>query len=61
MDPIKFSPPVPQAQDGQEPAGPSTCPVCGSYTIPLRGLLRCVLCGFVICEACEGSDNGGQP
>jgi hypothetical protein len=37
-----------------DPAGPSACPVCGSGMVPLRGLLRCSLCGFVFCEGCEG-------
>jgi hypothetical protein len=44
-----------------EPAGPSRCPHCGSYTIPIRGLLRCMLCSFVFCEGCESNENGGQP
>jgi hypothetical protein len=43
----------------REPLSP-LCPVCGSYTIPIRGLLRCLLCGFVLCESCEGNGTGGH-
>jgi hypothetical protein len=49
-----MSPQYQRPAEQEEPAGPSRCPVCGSHTVPLRGLLRCSLCYFVICEGCEG-------
>jgi hypothetical protein len=54
MEPKKLSPLTYQPSGAEEPAGPSRCPVCGGCTIPLRGLLRCSLCCFVLCESCEG-------
>ncbi len=44
--------------DTEEPCGPITCPVCGGPTIPLRGVLRCLRCCYVICEACEPEAAG---
>jgi hypothetical protein len=45
---------APQPKENEEPEGPSACPVCGGPTVPLRGLLRCLRCCFVLCEGCEG-------
>jgi hypothetical protein len=39
----------------EEPEGPSACPVCGGPTVPVRGMLRCLRCCFVLCEGCEGA------
>jgi hypothetical protein len=54
MDPRPMPPTLQHAHEYEEPAGPDTCPVCGSPTVPLRGLLRCTLCSLVLCEGCEG-------
>jgi hypothetical protein len=52
---LKLLPPQPQLPpEYDEPAGPAACPVCGSPTVPLRGMLRCTLCCYVLCEECEG-------
>jgi hypothetical protein len=61
MEPSKLSFQTQEPQNSEEPIVASLCPVCGSYTIPIRGLLRCSLCCFVYCEACEGNERGGQP
>jgi hypothetical protein len=51
----RLSPPQSQqSAEHEEPAGPGTCPVCGGPTVPMRGMLRCTLCCFVLCEDCEG-------
>ena len=54
MEPKEMSLQVQQSRENQEPSGPPICLVCGSFIIPLRGLLDCSLCCFVICEECEG-------
>jgi hypothetical protein len=54
MEPKKALTPSRQPRENEEPAGPPACQVCGSYTVPLRGLLRCSLCCFVMCQGCEG-------
>jgi hypothetical protein len=66
MDLNPMSPTPQRISQMTEPAGPASCPICGSHLIPLRGMLRCVLCCFVLCEACEGANawehpDGGQP
>ena len=61
MEPSKLSFQTQELQNSEEPIGTSLCPVCGSYTIPIRSLLRCSLCCFVLCEDCEGNERGGQP
>ena len=45
----------------EEPEGPSRCPLCGGSLVPLRGLLRCSLCCFVLCESCEGGLGESWP
>jgi hypothetical protein len=42
-----------------EPCGPPVCPVCGGPTVPLRSVLRCLRCAFVICQACDGDLGEG--
>jgi hypothetical protein len=54
MEPKLLPPQRQQSADHEEPAGPSACPVCGSPTVPMRGMLRCTLCCFVLCEGCDG-------
>jgi hypothetical protein len=46
--------------DVEEPVGPACCPICGGRLMPTRGLLRCLLCCFIFCEACEGATASGQ-
>lgn len=60
MEPTKLSSQSQKLPNSEEPIGESLCPVCGSYTIPIRGLLRCLLCGFVLCESCEGNETAGH-
>lgn len=37
------------------------CLACGGEIIRGRGLSRCVRCGFVLCEGCEGGENFTLP
>ena len=60
MEPSKLALQDPRISDKEEPIGEPLCPICESYTIPIRGLLRCRLCGFVLCESCEGTQTGTQ-
>jgi hypothetical protein len=30
------------------------CPLCGGDLTLLRGFSRCLQCGYIICESCEG-------
>ena len=39
--------------NAEEPAGRPLCLVCGGPLMPLRGVLRCLRCCFVLCESCE--------
>jgi hypothetical protein len=50
---------VPHPRDIDEPAGPASCPHCGGRLVPLRGLLRCSFCYFVVCQDCEGGQGEG--
>lgn len=34
-----------------------SCPLCGGFLLPLRGLVRCCRCQFTICEGCAGAEN----
>ncbi len=60
MEPSKLSLQAQKLQNSEEPIQESLCPVWGSYTIPIRGLLRCPLCCFVLCESCEGCETAGH-
>ena len=60
MEPIKLSLQAQELLISEEPVREPLCPICGSYTIPVRGLLRCPLCCFVLCEACEGNETAGH-
>jgi hypothetical protein len=60
MEPSKLSLQAQKLLISEDPIRESLCPlcpVCGSYTVPIRGLLRCPLCCFVLCESCEGSGS----
>jgi hypothetical protein len=57
MEPKPMIPYTQRPREHEEPAGPASCPVCGGPTVPLRGMLRCLLCCFVLCEQCEGVET----